>query len=655
MFKPVKMLKLNVLVLGKYVDELTRELGNSGLLHLVDAINQSEHQLLDKVDVSENLAELESIAQKCNFMVNALDLQKLAAKTEGVRADISTEKLRNRLDRIYEEFQAEDARINELLTESGRLTRRYERLEKYPLRRVDLAELRDLDYVYFASGRLPPSQLDKVTAQVGDRGLVLHQHVPESGEEEVLIVGARKNRWAIESELKNLPFKAHELGEEEQGAIGDQLDRLSKQLEEVRRSITEHRDRLRRMADRYGEWLLAADRQIRQAVALLHAKQHFGKTADLYCVSGWVPETHLGKVQKLVDSITSGTAVLETVKPEEDVLVRQGEEQVPVEFQPIKMLQPFQRLIAAFGAPRYDEVEASLFVALSFVLMFGVMFGDVGQGAVIMLAGLYFLKSRHPAIRKVADVGYMFMLCGGSAVIFGFLYGSLFGSEEILPHIWLSPLEDIESLFKAAIVIGIFCISVGIIINIINKLRSRDYLHGVLDKFGVIGIIFYWGAVGLGIKALVAGKLSGVEIFLVILLPLIILFLREPLYHLIRRDSELIEDDIFSYIMHSSVEVMETLTTFLGSTVSFVRVGAFALSHAGLCLAIYAIADTLEGLPGGGVWAFIFIIIGNLFVILLEGLIVSIQGVRLQYYELFSKYFAGDGVLYRPFSTEEKE
>lgn len=653
MFKPVKMLKVNVLILGKHVDLLTREFGNAGILHLVNAAHQSEHHLLKEVDESEQIEQIESLAQKCDFLVKALGLERHASHEIKADSNLRIAELADHLDRIYTAFQSEDNHINELLAESGNLARRYERLERYPLRRINLADLRDLDYVYFVSGRLPPSQLDKAVRQIGERGLVMHQNVSETGEEEILVVGPRKNRWAIESELKNLPFKTHELGAEIEGTVEEELTALTRQLAEVRRAITEHRDKLRRMAQRHGDWLIAADLQLRQALALTRAKQYFGKTADLYCVSGWVPQEQIKKVKEVVNNVTQGTGVVEARYPEDDVLVRRGEEQVPVEFQPIRVLKPFQRIIAAFGAPRYDEVEASLFVALSFVLMFGVMFGDVGQGAVILAAGFYMLKSKRPAIRKFSDVGYMLILCGGAAMFFGFLYGSFFGAEELLPQIWLSPLHDIMTLFKAAIAIGIICISVGIVINIINKLKSRDYFAGVLDKFGVIGVVFYWGAIGLGLKAFMAGRLSTIEVVVVIFLPLLILFLREPLYHLLQRDKKLIEEDFFTYIMHASVEVMETITIFLGSTVSFIRVGAFALSHAGLCLAIYAIADTLTDLPAGGLWALIIIAFGNVFIILLEGLIVSIQGVRLQYYELFSKYFSGDGVLYKPFTTRD--
>ena len=207
MFKPVKMLKVNVLILGKHVDLLTREFGNAGILHLVNAAHQSEHHLLKEVDESEQIEQIESLAQKCDFLVKALGLERHASHEIKADSNLRIAELADHLDRIYTAFQSEDNHINELLAESGNLARRYERLERYPLRRINLADLRDLDYVYFVSGRLPPSQLDKAVRQIGERGLVMHQNVSETGEEEILVVGPRKNRWAIESELKNLPFK----------------------------------------------------------------------------------------------------------------------------------------------------------------------------------------------------------------------------------------------------------------------------------------------------------------------------------------------------------------------------------------------------------------------------------------------------------------
>jgi V/A-type H+-transporting ATPase subunit I len=125
--------------------------------------------------------------------------------------------------------------------------------------------------------------------------------------------------------------------------------------------------------------------------------------------------------------------------------------------------------------------------------------------------------------------------------------------------------------------------------------------------------------------------------------------------HNLLHKRKLLHSDPFSFVLEACIETLETLTAFLGSTVSFARVGAFALSHAALCLAIFSVADILRALPVGGLWAAIVLVLGNLLVIVMEGMVAMIQGVRLEYYELFSKYFAGDGVAYHPFELQKMD
>jgi len=89
--------------------------------------------------------------------------------------------------------------------------------------------------------------------------------------------------------------------------------------------------------------------------------------------------------------------------------------------------------------------------------------------------------------------------------------------------------------------------------------------------------------------------------------------------------------------------------------VSFIRIGAFAISHAALCYAIFTIVNMLKNVPGSTLWQILVIIFVNLLVICFEGMVDLIQGVRLEYYELFGKFFGGGGTEYKPFDLKEKE
>ena len=648
------MLKLHVLVLEKDLDALTLALGDAGFVHLVDAVGQSKDRLLEGVDRGRDIEKLQRLAQTAETLAANLGLS--AVDMAVPAADLSLAEIESFLREVGGRFRKEDETINSLLKESGTLTREVDRLDAYPFRRVRFGSLRDLNHLYIATGRMSPAVLPDLAATLGEKALVLHDFDPATREERVLVLGGRRNRWAIESELGKTGFGSQELPAECDGSAAEEGERVSTKLAQILSSVEQHHAAVLSLGERYAVRLAAVTVQVRNGLAMARAQQSFGKAAHLYCISGWIPADAESRVREVASEVTRGTAILEALAPQEDELVQNGSEPVPVKFAAIPALAPFQKMVSTFGAPRYQEIEPSLYVAVSFVLMFGLMFGDVGQGAVIASVGVYLLRSRNSSVMKIKDAGYMLLFCGLSAVLFGFLYGSLFGNEHWLRAVPLTramalvePLRDVLLLFKIAIVVGVACISGGIIINIVNKIRARQYFEGILDKFGVIGIVFYWGSLGLGLKAFVAKELNLNQVTLFVVLPLAVLFVREPLHNILARKDHILEEDVFSFVLSSCMEVMETLTTFLGSTVSFIRLGGFALSHAAVCLAIYSMVDVIRDLPGSGLWAVLIVVVGNVFVILLEGMVVTIQGIRLQYYELFSKYFAGDGVLYAPF------
>ena len=187
-------------------------------------------------------------------------------------------------------------------------------------------------------------------------------------------------------------------------------------------------------------------------------------------------------------------------------------------------------LVAVMHA-HYNELEPTLFVAITYMLMFGMMFGDVGHGAVLAIAGLLamFLGKK----TKVRDVGVLLLLAGGASVLFGFIYGSCFGLHAFSKYaLWREPLEGNPlDLMLVAIVMGVVIISIGIVLNIINRFRKGDWMGGLLDGFGVVGALFYWGMLGLILKfaALSARGLVLPVLVLVLGLPLIAWTLREPL------------------------------------------------------------------------------------------------------------------------------
>jgi V/A-type H+-transporting ATPase subunit I len=286
--------------------------------------------------------------------------------------------------------------------------------------------------------------------------------------------------------------------------------------------------------------------------------------------------------------------------------------------------------------------------------MFGLMFGDVGHGAVLLVGAL--LVRRWVTSRTVKDFAFVLAVCGGASILVGFLYGSVFGYEDIIKAWWLQPMQDKEELLKVVLGFGIGMISLGLIINIINRISERRYFEGLLSQYGVVGFIFYWGAIGLALRYFEEGAqaVSGGQVLLFVGLPLLLLIFREPLHMLFTRRPAT-AGSVAGAVLGGVMDVLEAVISFLANTVSFIRVGAFALSHAGLCLATFAVADLVRQSAGGTFWAWVVILCGNAIILVLEGLVVTIQTVRLEYYEFFSKFFSGEGRAFQPLSLGSEE
>ena len=128
---------------------------------------------------------------------------------------------------------------------------------------------------------------------------------------------------------------------------------------------------------------------------------------------------------------------------------------------------------------------------------------------------------------------------------------------------------------------------------------------------------------------------------------LVILFFREPIVHLAQGKKQLYPEGALTGVISGLIELLEISLGFLANTVSFIRIAAFGLVHAGLAMAIFSLSDSV-----GGVGSVFVIIFGNLFIIVLEGLVVTIQSVRLEFYEFFSRFFREGKVRYKPLKSE---
>lgn len=283
--------------------------------------------------------------------------------------------------------------------------------------------------------------------------------------------------------------------------------------------------------------------------------------------------------------------------------------------------QPFELFASLLGTPARDEADPSRVLALLVPLLFGYMFGDVGQGLVIMLAGLL-LKRRWPMAKLLVANGM-------AAVLFGFVFGSVFGSEEIIPALWVHPIEHPLPVLLVPLAGGVIILLTGLILNAVESWWRGDFRRWMLVEAAVISLYL----------SLIAGYFQPVFFYL---------SLASLLWYLV--GSVLISEHPAPKTVAAAVgSLLESLFQLFINTISFVRVGAFALAHAGLSLAFYTMAATTASVA----ISFLILVIGNIIIILLEGLVVTIQTTRLVLFEFFIRFLRGTGRMFHPLAAPD--
>lgn len=319
---------------------------------------------------------------------------------------------------------------------------------------------------------------------------------------------------------------------------------------------------------------------------------------------------------------------------------------------PIKMkdnwfTKPFSLFVEMYGLPSYNGINPTSFVAITYMLLFGIMFGDFGQGVVLAIFGALMGKF------KKWSMGPIISRVGISGAIFGLLYGSVFGYEELLDPVYeklgisflpIKVMDNVAPILVATIALGVLLIMISILINIVSGIKNKDYESALFSNNGIAGLVFFGSILG-GL----VGTLLGVKVFsvlyvlLLIVLPLVLMFMREPLACMVKGKKYKMEGGVGDFIASNFFEVFEFLLSYVSNSLSFVRVGGFAISHASMMLVVMALAKGMSAAASP-----VMVVFGNVFVMGIEALLVCIQAMRLEFYELFSRFYSGDGVPFTP-------
>ncbi|MDD5766069.1 MAG: V-type ATPase 116kDa subunit family protein [Candidatus Marinimicrobia bacterium] len=632
MFTPEKMVQISVLFSGNDVEKVAECVIRNGSIQIADAADMDEWAgELGKSDGKEISLEIRQRREKIESLVKSLKLSDKLIGVAPVEGDWKG--LDPKIVEIDKEFQANSKTYETALKKLQGLREIKTRTENFPKLSLALKSQGRYSYLTFETGQIPERNFKLLEEKLQP---ILHVLIPLGtikGMTSLLSIVLKRDSDLLKSALKNSGFQPLQAESEVASFNEDLLEHIDEEIENAVKQVAEIESRLRKIAEDHQDFLKSALYRIRHEKLTEKVVDYFRKTDKTYLLAGWLPENERRSFKSDIKKATHSHCVITETPAEKVASVKDGKLDVPVKLNNPGFFKPFELLTTAYGLPVYKTIDPTPFLGISFLLMFGMMFGDVGHGFVLALAGALLAFTGKKDIMKRA--GLLALYAGIASIGYGFLFGSIFGLETVLPAIWLKPIDSIGTLFKVVIYFGIGMITFSIIINIINGIISHDILGCIFNKAGLLSGLLYWCAVILVTRMLLAK--TGTTSMLVPILMIVagvLLFLQEPIVHLLK-GKKLFPEGVATSVMGGIVEMLEIGLGFLANTVSFIRVAAFGLAHVGLFMAVFSLSNSVNSVAASA----LIQVFGNILIIVLEGLVVTIQAIRLEFYEFFGRFF----------------
>lgn len=662
MIKPVKMKKLSALILEEHKDAVLRELKEREIIQLLNVeeseiskdfdlepgkahgINVKAGEYLSKIEGMLEIFELAKAEENISLIKKLTQEPVAPVPTEEVQPSELFEKIGGKIVSLEEQAFGIFSRLEEFQKEKEEVLSAKDIISKLKLLNVGPVDLEGFESTFTATGIISSEELESLRSEISEITDLFYFHSAdlEKTYSIALLVAWREFEADIRRvthihrfEEFHMPAAfSHFTGEE---AIIEIDARLSKIEEEEGKLLSE----IKKLRDAEQQDLLLMRESLQIEKTLDETNSFFGNTEKTFLLSGWVPADRTDEIIGVIERASDDHCITSLEDPGNG-------NHPPTLLNNSPAAKPMELLTTTYGTPSYDKTDPTTLMAISFPILFGLMFGDVGQGVVLTIVGylLGFYLKLDDGPRKL---GKILFFCGIAATFAGFLYGELFGLN-ILTPLWLEPMQDVMTLIQFAFFIAIIQLSLGCFINIADELSHGKPLNAIFSPWGVMGLWLFWGGAILlsksgidGIFDILFGVLDPalfVSSIKTLSLPLII-----PLVMIVI-GAKYVEG---ISLVWSIYEAYEAFTRFLFNSISYIRVSALAIVHA-----VFASVMVMGMSAAPTPLNWLIFIIGNIFILVFETLISFIQALRLHYYEWFSKFYEGDGDDFKAFKVMRK-
>ena len=515
----------------------------------------------------------------------------------------------------------------------------------------DLSQVLHYKYISYRFGKMPQEQYQKLEKYLlGELDAVFVKGVQDEQFVYGAYFAAPDHLQKTDAVFRSLHFERVEIPAQYEGSPEEASQKLLKEMYDIQKKIEEIDKEAAGMFKKKAPQLIWAKQRLEELAHNFDVRKMAArvedKKEDYYILCGWMAEDD---VKKFMAEAEQDDKVFVVVEDDHDSYF--GEP--PTKLENPKLFKPFEMFVGMYGLPAHNEMDPTLFVGLTYSFIFGVMFGDVGQGLLLVIVGAlvyHFKKSSLAGIIATAGV---------FSTIFGFMFGSVFGFEDVIQPLWLRPIDHMTTLpfvgklntvFIVSIAFGMGLIVIAMVLHIINAFREHDTQSTWFDPNGVAGLVFYGSVAAVVILFMsVRPTPAGIVLAVMFGVPLLLILFKEPLTNRLKKKKEKIKEGKVMFFVEGFFELFEMLLSYFSNTLSFVRIGAFAVSHAAMMEVVLMLAGVESGNTN---W--VVVVLGNLFVCLMEGLVVGIQVLRLEYYEMFSRFYKGSGRKFEPYNKNRR-
>lgn len=621
MFSPLPMRHVSLLVVREQAPDAAMALAREGVFEpRIDEVADTELRETPAYEYRQKVLHALTYLDKILQHYRLEATPPIPEKAPPTDAQLDT--IDEVLKRIWKDCSARDERLHCIQEQTRHLTHLTESLDTFSRLDIDLALLHGQHrFLDLRVGTVPPGNQQRLSDAVSLAGYQLKIFEQTEEYQNVLLIGPAEHADQVAHALESAGWQPLPVPEELTGHPGEVRRRFEEQLrslEAERQQIEEEREQ---EAARQRALLGEMSRSLGLARPYANLAESLRGHGGLAMVTGWVPRADVASLRNRLARQLGEHFFLKIRPPRPNET-----QQVPSAFHHPRWLSPFVGLVKNYGVPRYGEFDPTLLFTVSYIAMFGMMFGDIGHGLTIVAAA--------PLLRKRMPQAIPFVvLCGLSSALFGWFYGSIFGFEHIVTPLWISPLSDPVYMLQVAMLAGVLFILLSTGLSIRNHLAEGDWRTALLSGNGLAGLTLYLALLWLAWRTVQQQSAWPGLLLAALALALVLVYSA-------RENQSAGRGELVLILL---VEAFETVMNYISGTLSYLRLAAFSLNHVALAIAVFTLAGMLEST---GYW--VTVVLGNIFILVLEGGIVLIQALRLEYYEGFSRFFRGDGHEFRP-------